>query len=393
MPSAGDPPALGARGIEARPSLLSTCRPPGPFLCCPRMPIAWFSPDCAELSDATRDAMERGTGLTAAAANEALQLAQPDLRALFRTTQPVIALPGGYPLAREIALRTLIDHRVMVLVAGPEGELLAKACESLGKETIRLMVHPGTVVEPDQLQRFLGGPDVDSVIMVYAELSQGSQLPLEALAAVVKTNPDVRLMVDAIGALGAAPIEMDAWGIDLLLTPSRGPLALPPGFTLASMSAKGVERGRSQQGRGKQLDLASHHSATERGAFLTEISPILMLALRHQLDHIRAEGIESRWSRHAMLRATVEQWVMVRSDLQPIAPAERRAAASTCLRLPPGSSVKRILEGLADEDWPIAPDATHTRDDRLCVGHMGEVTEPELLRLLEAIGRQLDLGR
>lgn len=357
------------------------------------MPIAWFSPDQAELADATRDAMERGTDLTAAAANEALQLAQPDLRSLFRTTQPVVALPGGYPLAREIALRTLVEQRALVLVAGPEGELLARSCESLGKEVIRLMVHPGTTVEPDQLQRFLGGPDVDSVIMVYAELSQGTQLPLESLATVVRTRPEVRLMVDATGALGAAPIEMDLWGIDLLLTPSRGPLGLPPGFTLAAMSAKALARGRAQPGRGKQLDLASHVSATERGTFLSEISPVLMLALRQQLEVILAEGMEPRWSRHGMLRATVEQWVMVRNDLQLIAAPDRRAAASSCLRLPPGSSVKRILEGLADEDWPIAPDATHTRDDRLCVGHMGEVTEPMLLRLLETIGRQLDLGR
>lgn len=354
---------------------------------------AWFCPEYAELSEATREAMARGAGLAAADAGDALQLAQPDLRALFRTTQPVVAIPGGYALAREIALRTIVENRVLVVVAGPEGEMLAKACESLGKEVARLMVHPGTAVEPEHLRRFLDGPRVDAVVLVHAELSQGTQLPLEALTAVVRTRPELCLMVDAIGALSAAPIEMDGWGIDLLLTPSRGPLGLPEGFSLASLSAKGMTRGRAQPGRGRQLDLASHQSATERGAFLAGISPALVLALRQQLEHILAEGIEARWQRHAMLRATVEQWVMVRNDLQVIAPPERRAAASTCLRLPPGSSAQRIVAGLADEQWPIAPEPGRGPDGHLSVGHMGDVTEPDLLRLLEAIGRQLDLGR
>jgi aspartate aminotransferase-like enzyme len=103
--------------------------------------------------------------------------------------------------------------------------------------------------------------------------------------------------------------------------------------------------------------------------------------------------MEARWQRHAMLRATVEQWVMVRNDLQVVPPVERRAAAATCLRLPPGSSAQRIVAGLADDDWPIGPDPVRGPEGQLCVGHMGDVTESELLRLLEAIGRQLDLGR
>lgn len=337
--------------------------------------------------------MERGAGLSLAASTEALKLAQSDLRALLRTAHPVIALPGTHALAREVALRTVVEQRVLTLVMGREGAALAKASQLLGHEVVQLMVHPGTVPEPEHLKRFLGGPNVDTVVLVCAELTHGTQLLLEGLAAIVRSQPDLVLIVDATGALGAMPIEMDAWGIDVLLTRSEGPLGLPAGFTLAAMSPRAVTRAQSISGRGAQLDLLAHRSATERGTFLTPMPAPLVLALRQQLEHIHAEGIESRWKRHAMLRATVEQWVMVRSDLQPWAPPERRAAAATCLRLPPGSSLQRVVAGLADEEWPIAPDPMQVPDDMLVLGHMGEVTEPELLQLLEAVGRQLDLGR
>jgi aspartate aminotransferase-like enzyme len=354
---------------------------------------AWFSPDHAELTDDTRAAMERGGTLAPAVVADALQLIQPDLRALFRTAHPVLTIAGDHALAREIALRSVVQQRALALVAGPEGAALADATRLLGHEVIELRVHPGTVPEPEHLRRFLGGPDVDTLVLSCAELTLGTQLPLRELAAVARVAPEIIIVADATGALGATPIEMDDWGIDVLLSPSRGPLGLPAGFSMIGLSPRAVTRASGIGGRGARLDLLAHRTAAEQGQVLTTISPSLVLALRQQLEHILAEGIEARWSRHAMLRATVEQWVMVRGDLHPLAPAGRRADAASCLRLPPGSSAHRVVAGLAEDDWRVAPDAVREPDDRLCVGHMGEMTEPALLRLLEAIGRQLDLGR
>lgn len=354
---------------------------------------AWFSPDRAELSSDTQQILREAALLPSTAAAEPLRQSQMSLQALFRTARPVVVLPGAYGMVREVALRAIVEQRVLVLVAGPESATLANAAEALGREVIRLMVHPGTVPEAATVQRFLGGPDVDSVALVHAELSVGTQLDLEALAAVVHTRPGVRLLVDGIGAFGATPIETDRWGIDLLLSPSAGPLALPPGLGLAALSKEGAARAYSIAGRGLQLDLARHQEAAGQGEMTTEIAPALAMVLRHQLDQIMAEGVEVRWGRHAMLRALVEQWAMVRSDLHPCAPAGRRAAASTCLRLPPGSSATAVRAGLIEEDWPVDTDAVPAEAGRLCLGHMGDVTAPELLQLLEAVGRQLDKGR
>jgi aspartate aminotransferase-like enzyme len=44
-------------------------------------------------------------------------------------------------------------------------------------------------------------------------------------------SPDTLISGDAVSSLGGTKIEMDAWGIDFLLTSSQKCLALPPGLT------------------------------------------------------------------------------------------------------------------------------------------------------------------
>src|SRR5690606_28930658 len=125
------------------------------------------------------------------------------LRGVFRTTEPVLTVPVPGPLLMEIALRTLVEHRALVLVAGPAGETLARATEALGKEVLRLMVRPGEVVEPAHLARFLAGPPVDSVVLAHADLGAGTLAPLAELARVVRARRELLLLVEASGSLGA----------------------------------------------------------------------------------------------------------------------------------------------------------------------------------------------
>src|SRR5262245_52516671 len=111
------------------------------------------------------------------AVEQLLALAQPRLRSLFRTVEPVTVVPAPAGMLREIGLRATIEHRVLVLVTGSESAALADTAELLGAEVVRLMVHPGQAVEPAQLQHFIASPPVDSVALVHSEPSTGVLAP------------------------------------------------------------------------------------------------------------------------------------------------------------------------------------------------------------------------
>ncbi len=216
---------------------------------------------------------------------EALARTALKLRGLFRTIEPVVMLPGPAELLREIGLRVAIEHRVLVLVGGPAGAALAAQAESLGKEVIRVVTHPGQVLEPEQLGRFLQGPEVDSVALVHAEAG-GAVAPLEALGRVVRQRKGLMLLVDAGRTIGVELVETDRWGLDFVLAHSEGLEGMPPGLAFAALSSRLIARARGQTGRGMQLDLVAHFDAAAQGRSLIPPPPELAALLEQQLDRI-----------------------------------------------------------------------------------------------------------
>ena len=311
------------------------------------------------------------------------------LRALFRTAEPVLAIPGSAALVREIGLQAVVEHRALVIVAGAESDALATAAEALGREVIRVVVPPGQVLEPAHLSRFLCGPEVDSVVLAHADLATGALAPLAELARVVRTRREVLLYVDAVGTLGASPLETDRWGLDFVVASSEGPLGLPPGLAFAAASPRLLSRIRAQPARGIMLDLAAHHAAASRGQVRGPPPAGLVRALDRQLERIlEAETLEQRWARHAALAAQVDAWLAGQPGVRLVAAAGRRASAFSCLELPPELAAATVVASLAEEGWFVTP-AVVSDPRVLRIGHHGDMAADHLAGLLEALGRRL----
>lgn len=347
-----------------------------------------FHPAIAEVHPELH-ALLRDTADEALPDQAVLPRAMLRLRALFRTAEPVLAVPTSSAVLREIALRAGVDQRALVVVAGPDGEALAAGLEALGKEVIRLLVPPGRALEPPHLARFLCGPSVDTVVLAHADLGTGVLAPLAELARVVRTRRELFLFVDATGSLGAAPLETDRWGLDLVLAGSEGPLGLPAGLGFAVASPRFLARLRRQSARGLQLDLAAHAAAASRGQVLGTIPPTLARALDRQLQRIlEEETLEARWARHAALGAAVDAWLADRDDVRLLAAAGWRAPVVSCLELPPDRAAADVVAVLQREGWRLAP-ATVEHPRLLRLGHMGDHQPDHLAALLAALAGAL----
>jgi aspartate aminotransferase-like enzyme len=319
------------------------------------------------------------------AVEQLLALAQPRLRELFRTAEPVTVVPAPAGMLREIGLRATIEHRVLVLVAGSESAALADTAEALGAEVIRMVVPSGRTPEPEQLDRFLSSPPVDSVALVHSESSTGTLAPLQALASVVRARKELALFVDATGSLGAAPLETDAWGLDFVLGASHGPLGLPPAIAFAAASTRLLARTRGLSGRGVLLDFLTHQSAAAEGMMLTPFDSGLAVALERQLERIEREGLPDRWARHQAMAALVESWAAGRTDLAFVAAPGRRSPSVSCLQLTSPSSASSIAERLLRRGWEIEGGLGPGAEEVLRIGHMGEVGTGQLTDLLLAL--------
>ena len=307
------------------------------------------------------------------------------LRGVFRTTEPVLTVPVPGPLLMEMALRALVEHRALVLVAGPAGETLARAAEALGKEVLRLMVRPGEVVEPSHLARFLAGPPVDSVVLAHADLAAGTLAPLAELARVVRARRELLLLVEASGSLGTTAVETDGWGLDCVVAQGDHGLALAPGLAFAAVSRRALARARTEPDRGEELDLVRQQAAASRGQAAGPVPAPLAAELDERLWRIlEVEGLEARWSRHAALRRLADEWGERQAAVRLLGAVPRRAPGFTCLELAADRTAGEAMAALAARGVTWAEEIPEN-SRRLRLRHMGEVRPEELAGALELL--------
>src|SRR5207248_4679639 len=127
--------------------------------------------------------------------------------------------------------------------------------------------------------------------------------PLKEICAVARKYPDVALIVDCVSSFSAVPIPMDELGIDVLLTGSQKALALPPGFSLFSVSEKGFSRAEKQKDRGYYFDFLEFKK--QQTEWMTPSTPSIghIFSLQSKLDEILEESLDARFARHSRTNA------------------------------------------------------------------------------------------
>ncbi len=309
---------------------------------------------------------------------------QPALQECFGTRQPVfVATCSGSGLL-EAAVRSGVRERVLVAVGGYFGEYLARIAESCGKQALRVEVHPGTAITPEQLEQFLEGPAVDAVAVVHSESSTGALADIPALARVVRARRDLLLLVDGVTSVGAMPIEMDRWGVDYYCTGSQKALALPPGLALGAASERFLARAEAQDDAGFYLSVKKLVAIARDSLPLWTPAMSLHLALECQLGRIaQAGGWPARWARHRAMLELLEGWVAARRDVRLLAREGARSPAISGLLLPEGRRAAEVIDALELRGFLVGGPLDRRQRSLLRIGHMGDLEPQHLTTLLD----------
>ena len=136
---------------------------------------------------------------------------------------------------QEAGIRNFVEESVLSCVNGAFAQRWNDVAVANGKQADKLEVDYGEAITPDMLRDALKKKHYEAVTIVHNETSTGVENPVEELCKVVQeVSPDTLILVDAVSSLAGVKIEMDAWGIDFMLTSSQKCLALPPGLALAA---------------------------------------------------------------------------------------------------------------------------------------------------------------
>jgi aspartate aminotransferase-like enzyme len=309
----------------------------------------------------------------------------PRLQTLFGTKQPVFLSTSSAWGVMEAAIRNLVSRRVLNCMCGAFSDKWLDVSRRCGKAAEPLQVDWGKHINAEALDGKLATGDFDVVTLIHNETSTGVMNPLKEICAVTKTYPEVALIVDSVSSFSAVPIPMDELGIDVLLTGSQKALALPPGFSLFSVSEKGFARAEKQKDRGYYFDFLEFKKNQANDMTPSTPSIAHIHALESKLDDIFSEGLTNRYERHAKTNALVHDWVR-RAGFDFFAEEGFRSETLTCVRNSRSIDVAKLVRDLRTKHQLVIDGGYgKIKGETFRLSNMGDETEDTVSHLLACI--------
>jgi aspartate aminotransferase-like enzyme len=348
------------------------------------------TPGPTPLPEAVRDAQaqqmvdHRGTEF-----GEMLAEITAGLRQLIATDGEVLLLTGSGSGALEAAIVNTLSpgDRVLAVSIGSFGDRFAKIAGAFGAAVDRLDFEWGTAADAGRLSDALAGADpYRAVLVTHNETSTGVANQLRQLAAVVRDAPgEPLLLVDGISGLGAMPFEMDAWGVDLVVSASQKAWMASPGIAIAALGERAVAAGAAARMPRFYWDFAEARQWASKGQTPWTPAITVLYGLRIGVQRLLAEGRERTWHRHAAIAAAVAAG-MEALGLRLVAAPEDRSSTVTAAWVPDGLEWAPFNAAMRARGLVIAGGQGKWAGRILRFGHMGEVGIDEMVDALERMG-------
>ena len=311
---------------------------------------------------------------------------RPKAQWLMKTQNAVYFSTSSAIGLMEACSRNLVAKRALHLTCGSFSEQWHMISRECGKETDANAVEWGKANRSDDLKKSLDTGKYDTVCVVYSETSTSVQNPVPELAAIIRQYPDVVFCLDTVSALGATPVMVDDWGVDVCFASVQKGLALPPGFTVFSVSPKAMARAKSVPNRGYYFDFLIFEEYAQKSQTPTTPSLPHMFGLDVQFDRIKAEGLENRWKRHRELATRTQEWA--EAGWACFAEAGYRSDATTAVLNTRKVDVSALNKHLSETlNVVIASGYGKLKDSTFRIGHVGETTLEQLNICLAEIDR------
>ena len=145
-----------------------------------------------------------------------------DVKEFIGTKNDVLVLTSSGTGFMEASVSNLTSpgDRVLVLTAGKFGERWASLAKAFGCDVETVTAPYGETFSLEEVRRKLT-PNVRCVYVQATESSTGARHDIEAIAKLLPDLPNTLLVVDAITGLGTTHLDVDAWGINIIIGGSQ----------------------------------------------------------------------------------------------------------------------------------------------------------------------------
>lgn len=313
-----------------------------------------------------------------------------DLKWAFQTENDVFVYTASGTGAMEGALSNILNpgDKVLSLVMGNFGARWAKIAATKGAEVETIEVPWGQAIDPEAVKARLAqdvNKEIKVVTLTHNETSTGVMNDAETLCSIIREHGALSV-VDGVTSVGATPVKMDEWGIDVLVSGSQKGFMVPPGLSFLACSDRAIQAYEQCKYPSFYFDFAAHKKAIAQNTTPYTPNVNLIIALHTALKMMKDEGLDAIYRRHYKIsmgiRAACKAMgldLLVKDD----------AIASRCITaiVPPETiSVPAIRSGMKNDfDIVIANGQANYKDKLFRIGNLGFVSERDAITAIGAL--------
>lgn len=295
----------------------------------------------------------------------------------------VVFITGSGTASMEACVMNLFtsEDKMLVVNGGSFGNRFVQLCEIHDVPHEVIALEKGKTLTREELYKYDGMGFTGFLVNMH-ETSTGVLYDIDMISEFCKKN-DIFLLVDAISAFLANPINVKEQHVGAMITGSQKALACPPGISVIVLSPEAIERIERNKVKSMYFDLQDALKNGERGQTPFTPAVAILIQINERLKEIEAQGgVESEIKRIATL---AEDFRTKIKELPFEIMSESLSNAVTPLH-PTTASAYDIFTTLKDEYeiW-VCPNGGDLADTLFRVGHIGYLTEADNDALIHAL--------
>jgi len=315
-----------------------------------------------------------------------------NLRAIFRTTGPVVIYPASGTGAWEAALTNTLSPGDAVLMCrtGWFATLWNEMALRLDLKPIFIdtdwrrgadVAAIGAALADDRAHR------IKAVCVVHNETSTGCTSRIdEVRRAMDAAHHPALLMVDTISSLASIDYRHDEWGVDVTVAGSQKGLMLPPGLSFNAISDRALKASETAKLHRSYWDWRPMLEANKTGYFPYTPGTNLLFGLNEAVAMLLEEGLPNVFARHdrhaEATRRAVRAWGLEIQCAEP----RHYSSSLTAVRVPQGHSADALRAAILDKyNMSLGNGLGILKDRVFRIGHLGDFGDLQLIGTLGGV--------
>ena len=320
------------------------------------------------------------------------------LKKVFSTSNDLFVLTTSGTGAMETGVVNFISpgDKVISLSNGSFGDRLANIARTYNADVENIHSEWGDPLDYEALEKKLDEDkdgEIKAILVVHNESSTGMMNDIERVSKLRKNHPAL-MIVDTVSSLGAVPVEVDEWNIDVCLTGSQKALLLPPGLAFISVNERAWEVMQNCTQPVFYFSLQKAKDFLDVGQ--TPFTPAIpqVVALKESLEMILEKGRQYAFDRHYLMMQAVRK-AAEGLGLELLVKEEAYASRTvTAIKKPQDIEIKDLRSLMRNKyGVEIAGGQGKLSQEIFRIGHLGAITDMDVLTTIAALEMSLvELG-